>query len=92
VGASVLMAVSGRSARIAVLFAEPGARRGGAGRHLIEACVTFAGESGYERIVCASDLSPDPIAPILRQFGFEELRDKTGWEKRLKEPSALAHD
>src|SRR5882762_5941576 len=65
VGASVLMAESGQSARNAVLFVEPGARRGGAGRRLIKACVTFAGESGYDRIVCGSDPGSDRVVPPL---------------------------
>ena len=92
VGASVLIAESGQSARIAVLFVVPGARRGGAGRQLIEACVTFADESGYDRIVCGSDLSSDHITALLRPFGFEKRRDETGWEKRLKESGAVKRD
>jgi GNAT superfamily N-acetyltransferase len=84
VGASVLMAESGQSARNAVLFVEPGARRGGAGRRLIKACVTFAGESGYDRIVCGSDPGSDRVAPPLRSFGFETRRDATGWEAALE--------
>ncbi len=87
VGASLVtampMAVDSDSARISVLFVEPGARRRGVGRQLVEACVAFASEAGYERIVCPPDLHLDLALPLLRGLGFEEVRDGAGWEKRL---------
>ena len=51
-----------------------------------------ADESGYDRIVCGSDLSSDHITALLRPFGFEKRRDETGWEKRLKESGAVKRD
>lgn len=89
VGASLLIGASTGSARLSALFMEPGVKRGGIARRLINACVTFATEAGYDRIVCASDLNPVPVAPLLRPFGFEELSGQGEWEKRLKGPRAF---
>jgi len=89
VGASLLIGMSAGSARLSALFVEPGVRRGGIARRLVKACVTFATESGYDRIVCAIDLNPAPIAPLLLHFGFEELSGQGEWEKRLKGPAAI---
>jgi DNA-binding MarR family transcriptional regulator/GNAT superfamily N-acetyltransferase len=86
VGASLLISVSATSARLSALFTEPGVRRRGIGRRLVNACVTFATEFGYDRIVCATNLNPASVAPLLRPFGFEELSGQDEWEKRLKEP------
>jgi DNA-binding MarR family transcriptional regulator/GNAT superfamily N-acetyltransferase len=90
VGASLVtgLPMSAGTARIAVLFVEPGARRKGIGQQLVEACAAFASESGYERIVCTPDLHLDLAAPLLRRLGFEERRGEAGWEKRLKERGA----
>jgi hypothetical protein len=88
VGASLLIGVSAGSARLSALFMEPGEAERYV-RRLVNACVTFATESGYDRIVCATDLNPAPVAPLLRPFGFEELSGQGEWEKRLKEPCAL---
>ena len=78
-GASLLIGTSAGTARIAALFMEPGVRRSGIARRLINACVMFATESGYDRIVCATDLNPSPVAPLLRQFGFAELSGQGEW-------------
>ena len=86
VGASLLIGESAGSARLSALFMEPGVRRNGIARRLVNACVTFATESGYDRIVCATDLNPAPVAPLLRSFGFEELSGQGEWEKRLEGP------
>jgi DNA-binding MarR family transcriptional regulator/GNAT superfamily N-acetyltransferase len=88
VGASLLIGMSAGSARISALFMEPGVRRGGIARRLVNACVTFATESGYDRIVCATDLNPAPVGPLLRPFGFEELSGQGDWVKRLEETCA----
>ena len=88
IGASLLIGMSAGSARISTLFMEPGARRRGSARRLVNACVTFATESGYDRIVCATDLNPAPVAPLLRAFGFEELSGQREWVKRLEENCA----
>jgi DNA-binding MarR family transcriptional regulator/GNAT superfamily N-acetyltransferase len=89
VGASLLIGESAGSARLAALFVEPGVRRGGIARRLVNACVTFATESGYDRVVCATDLNPAPVAALLKPFGFEELAGTTEWEKRLKEAGSM---
>ncbi|WP_158937158.1 bifunctional helix-turn-helix transcriptional regulator/GNAT family N-acetyltransferase [Burkholderia sp. S171] len=89
VGASLLIGESAGSARLSALFAEPGVRRGGIARRLINACVTFATESGYDHIVCSTDLNPAPVAPLLEQLGFEELSGQREWIKRLSEPRAF---
>ncbi|HMC48797.1 MAG TPA: GNAT family N-acetyltransferase, partial [Caballeronia sp.] len=88
VGASLLIGMSAGSARISALFMEPGVRRGGIARRLVNACVTFAAESGYDRIVCVTDLKPAPVGPLLRPFGFEELSGQGDWVKRLEETCA----
>ncbi|HEV7832298.1 MAG TPA: bifunctional helix-turn-helix transcriptional regulator/GNAT family N-acetyltransferase [Caballeronia sp.] len=88
VGASLLTGVSAVNARLSVLFMEPGVKRGGIARRLVRASVRFATEAGYDRIVCATDVSPAPLAPLLRSFGFEELSGQGEWEKRLKESRA----
>ena len=88
IGASLLIGMSAGSARISALFMEPGVRRGGSARRLVKACVTFATESGYDRIVCATDLNPAPVGPLLRAFGFEELSGQREWVKRLEENCA----
>lgn len=94
VGAGLVLGqpISTDGARIAVLFVEAGARRRGVGRQLVEACVAFSCESGYERIVCAPDLHCGLVAPLLQRLGFEEQRDDTGWEKRLKSRHVDRHD
>ena len=89
VGASLLVGGSAGSTRLAALFVEPGVRRGSIARRLIKACVAFATESGYGRVVCATDLNPVSVAPFLRPFGFEELSNQGEWEKHLKEPRAF---
>jgi DNA-binding MarR family transcriptional regulator/GNAT superfamily N-acetyltransferase len=85
VGASVLMrsAESAGSACIAVLFVERRARRQGIALQLIETCVAFAAESGYEHIVCTPETDAEFIAPLLLRFGFEKQEDEPGWEKWL---------
>ena len=89
VGASLLIGESAGSARLSMLLMEPGVRRGGIARRLVNACVAFATESGYDRIVCATDLNPAPVAPLLQPFGFEELSGQGEWEKRLKGPCSF---
>jgi DNA-binding MarR family transcriptional regulator len=89
VGASLLIGVSTGNARLSALFMEPGVKQGGIAPRLVSACVTFAIESGYDRIVCAIDLNPAPVAPFLRPFGFEELGNQGEWEKRLKDPRSF---
>jgi predicted GNAT superfamily acetyltransferase len=61
-------------------------KRGGTARRLVSACVSFATEAGYDRIVCAADVNPTPLASLLRPFGFEELNSQGEWEKHLKAP------
>jgi DNA-binding MarR family transcriptional regulator/GNAT superfamily N-acetyltransferase len=85
VGACLLTGISDGNARLSALFTEPGMKRGGIARRLVRACVLFATEAGYERIVCAADVTLAPLAPLLRPFGFEELSGQGEWEKRLKE-------
>lgn len=89
VGACLLIGVSAGSARISALFMETGVRRGAIGRRLVNACVTFAIDCGYDRVVCAADLNPVPVGPLLRPFGFEELSGQGEWEKRLDRPCIL---
>lgn len=89
VGASLLIGMSTGSARISALFMEPGVRRGGIARRLVNACVTFATECGYDRIVCATDLNPVPVGPLLQPFGFAEVSGQGEWEKRLDGPCAF---
>jgi DNA-binding MarR family transcriptional regulator/GNAT superfamily N-acetyltransferase len=89
VGAGVLIGQSAGSARLAALFVEPGARRAGIARSLLNACVTFATESGYDRVVCATDLNGAPVAALLRSFDFEEQPGNAQWERRLKEPESI---
>ncbi|QIE22289.1 MarR family protein [Caballeronia sp. SBC1] len=89
VGASLLIGMPAGSARLAALFVEPGVSSRGAVRRLVSACVSFATESGYDRIVCATELNPAPIAPLLKPFGFEELSGQGEWGKCLKEPCAF---
>jgi DNA-binding MarR family transcriptional regulator/GNAT superfamily N-acetyltransferase len=93
VGASLVtgLPISAGTARISVLFVEPGARRKGIGQQLVEACVAFASESDYERIVCMPDLHLDLVVPLLRRLGFEERRDEAGWEKHLKQRARDEH-
>jgi DNA-binding MarR family transcriptional regulator len=86
VGACLLMGVSPGNARLSALFTEPGVKRGGTARRLVSACVSFATEAGYDRIVCAADVNPTPLASLLRPFGFEELNSQGEWEKHLKAP------
>ena len=89
VGAGLLIGLPAGSARLAALFVEPGVWSGGIARCMIDACVTFATEAGYDRIVCATGLNPAPIAPLLKPFGFEERSGQGEWEKHLRGPSAF---
>jgi hypothetical protein len=54
--------------------------------------MAFASESGYDSIVGVFAQNSETVVPLLRQFGFEELRDNAGWETRLKERGVAAHD
>lgn len=92
VGASLLLGVSGRSARLVALFVEPGARHVGIARQLIKSCMAFASESRHESIVGAFAQNSESVVPLLRQSGFDELRDNAGWEKRVEERGGAAHD
>jgi DNA-binding MarR family transcriptional regulator/GNAT superfamily N-acetyltransferase len=53
-GAVFLVKESDEAARLRVLYVEPAARGHGLGRRLVEACVGFARERGYRRIVLST--------------------------------------
>lgn len=89
VGASLLIGISTERARISVLFVEPGVKRSDIARRLVNACVTFATECGYVRIVCPADLNSAPIGPLLLPFGFEAVSGEEQWEKQLDRPCIL---
>lgn len=63
-------------ARLRLLLVEPSARGTGLGRRLVEACIAFAREKGYRKLVLWTHAHLDAARAIYRKTGFRRL-DKT---------------
>jgi DNA-binding MarR family transcriptional regulator/GNAT superfamily N-acetyltransferase len=89
VGAVVLMGTPQGTARVALLFVEPGARRLGIGASLVDACVQFAAVSGYEALGCMPDDVTESPVRLLERSGFTQREGEPGWRRALRRPETL---
>ena len=101
-GCVFLVAGGARTAKLRLLLVEPHARGAGLGRRLVEACIAFAHEAGYRRIVLWTQNELAAARAIYQRAGFhrvaEEPHDSWGrqglvaetWELRLPAPGIPA--
>ncbi len=75
-GSVFLMKDSAKIARLRLLFVEPAARGHGIGRRLVEECIGFAREQGYEKIVLWTQSILTSARKIYRGCGFELTREE----------------
>jgi DNA-binding MarR family transcriptional regulator/N-acetylglutamate synthase-like GNAT family acetyltransferase len=87
VGAIVLMSTSRGAARVASLFVEPGARRLGVAKSLVDACAQFAAACGYEALSCIpDDEASEAHARLFERSGFTQTSGEPGWHRSLRRP------
>jgi DNA-binding MarR family transcriptional regulator/GNAT superfamily N-acetyltransferase len=75
-GSVLLMKDSENVARLRLLFVEPTARGLGIGRRLVEECIGFAREQGYEKVVLWTQSILTSARKIYRGCGFELTREE----------------
>ena len=95
-GAVILVHQSATTAQLRALFVEPFARGLGIGRRLVQECIRFAGEVGYERMILWTQRELQAARRIYQQEHFKLVKEEPcqewgrsdlvaeTWERRLE--------
>lgn len=75
-GCIFVMEKDAETAQLRLLLVEPAARGAGLGRRLVDACVAFARQAGYRRIVLWTNNRLGAARHIYESFGFELLKEE----------------
>jgi DNA-binding MarR family transcriptional regulator/GNAT superfamily N-acetyltransferase len=75
-GAAILMHQSAAIAQVRAIFVEPFARRLGIGRRLVQECIRFAGQGGYEKIILWTQRELKAARRIYQQEQFKLVREE----------------
>src|SRR6185437_1544638 len=76
VGAVLVASASDNTAQLRLLHVEAEARGLGIGRRLVDECVRFARQAGYERMILWTQSILEAARNIYRQAGFEIVRQE----------------
>ncbi len=76
VGSVFMVAKSGATAKLRLLYVEPAARGLGIGSRLVGECVRFAQQAGYKKIVLWTQSELDAARHIYKQAGFRIVEKK----------------
>ena len=75
-GAVILVHQSATTAQLRALFVEPFARGLGIGRRLVQECIRFAGEVGYEKMVLWTQRELQAARKIYQQEHFKLVKEE----------------
>jgi DNA-binding MarR family transcriptional regulator/N-acetylglutamate synthase-like GNAT family acetyltransferase len=76
VGSVFLVKESEKTAKLRLLYVEPGARGLGIGARLVAECVRFARQAGYEKIVLWTQSELDAARHVYEKAGFRVVEKK----------------
>jgi GNAT superfamily N-acetyltransferase len=75
-GAVMLVKATASIAKLRLLYLEPGARGLGLGRRLVDECLRFASEAGYEKVTLWTQSSLTAARHIYESAGFRMVESK----------------